>query len=370
MKAVVLNEYGGPDNLVRQDKDKPEVGPNDALVKVSRDLGQLGRHRPAQRHVRRDAAAAARFGLRRGGRRRRNVGAGVRDFVPGDEVYYAIDLMDRRGGANAEYHVTDASRLAKKPANLSFEEAAAVPVAGGTAYAALFTSAGLGLGDSVLIHGAAGGVGTYAVQLAKAAGAHVFATCGGYDADLVKSLGADVVIDYKNEDFVETVNRETAGAGVEVVFDAAGGQLVKSIAVVRMDGQLVTVTGAGGDLSPAMRKNATVRFVHLEDAKQKLDKMRALFERGQLRSVIGKTFPLEQRSPRRTSCWNKAATRFTAKSSSKWCDVQGRRGQYKQPCHEQSVAQHHSVMLNGAQRSERISLLPYRREILLHCRSE
>ena len=217
-----------------------------------------------------------------------------RDFEVGDEVYYAIDLMDNRGGANAEYHVTAGSRLARKPKSLSFEEAAAVPVAGGTAYAALMTSADLRLGQSVLVHGAAGGVGTYAVQLAKAAGALVFASCGGYDAELVKSLGADVVIDYRNEDANEVVNRETNGAGVDVVFDAAGGQLAKSVSAAKMNGQLVTVTGVEGDLSPAMRKNLSVHFVHLEDAKEKLDKLSVLFERGQLRSVIGKTFPLEE----------------------------------------------------------------------------
>lgn len=293
MKAVVLNEYGGPDNLKTQSVDKPQTGPNDALVRVyatSVNLadtglrsGMFGAMMQPPLVLGFDAAGVV-----------EETGAGVRDFKKGDEVYYAIDLMDPRGGANAEYHVTDASRVANKPANLSFEEAAAVPVAGGTAYAALFSSAGLSLGDSVLIHGAAGGVGTYAVQLAKAAGAYVFATCGGYDAELVASLGADTVIDYYSEDFIEIVNRVTQGAGVDIVFDAAGGQLAKSITVVRMDGQLVTVTGTGGDLSPAMRKNATVRFVHLEDAKQKLDKLRVLFERGQLKSVIGKTFPLEE----------------------------------------------------------------------------
>lgn len=293
MKAVVLNEFGGADNLSVQDVAKPEVGPNDALVQVyatSVNLadtglrsGMFGAMMQPPLVLGFDAAGVV-----------VEVGAGVENVSVGDEVYYAIDLMDPRGGANAEYHVSRASRLAKKPANLTFEEAAAVPVAGGTAYAALLTSADLGLGDSVLIHGAAGGVGSYAVQLAKAAGAFVFATCGGYDADLVKSLGADVVIDYHREDFVETVSRETGGVGVDVVFDAAGGQLAKSIAVARMDGQLVTVTGAGGDLSPAMRKNLHVHFVHLENAKHKLDKLRPLLERGQLRSVIGKSFPLEE----------------------------------------------------------------------------
>lgn len=228
MKAVVLNELGGADNLSVQDVAKPEVGPNDALVRVyatSVNLadtglrsGMFGAMMQPPLVLGFDAAGVI-----------EEVGAGVENVSVGDEVYYAIDLMDPRGGANAEYHVTRALQLAKKPAKLTFEEAAAVPVAGGTAYAALLTSADLGLGDSVLIHGAAGRVGSYAVQLAKAAGAFIFATCGGYDANLVRSLGADVVIDYHREDFVETVSRESGGVGVDVVFDAAGGQLAKSM---------------------------------------------------------------------------------------------------------------------------------------------
>ena len=293
MKAVVLNKFGSADNLQVQEVDKPKVGANDALVKVhatSVNLadtglrsGMFGRMMQPPLILGFDAAGVV-----------EEVGTGVKGFEVGDEVYYAIDLMDNRGGANAEYHVTDGSRLARKPQSLSFEEAAAVPVAGGTAYGALFTSANLRLGQSVLIHGAAGGVGTYAVQLAKAAGAFVFASCGGYDAELVRSLGANVVIDYRSEDANEVVQRETKGEGVDIVFDAAGGQLAKSIGAAKMDGQLVTVTGVEGDLSPAMRKNLRVHFVHLEDAKEKLDKLSLLFDRGQVRSVIGKTVGLEQ----------------------------------------------------------------------------
>ena len=223
------------------------------------------------------------------------VGAGVEGFAPGDEVYYAVELMDRRGGANAEYHLTRAKKLVKKPKNLSFAEAAAVPVAGGTAYAALLTAADLRLGESVLIHGGAGGVGHYAVQLAKAAGAYVFATCGGYDADFVKSLGADRVIDYRQENFVEVVNGETGGEGVDVALDAAGGKSsVESINAVKMSGQIVTITGAQGDLNSAMRRNITVHFVHLEDSQEKLEKLRVLFERERIKSVVGATYPLEK----------------------------------------------------------------------------
>ena len=169
-----------------------------------------------------------------------------------------------------------------------------MPVAGGTAYAGLVTSADLRLGQRVLIHGAAGGVGHFAVQLAKATGAYVFATCGGYDAEFVKSLGAHRVIDYREEDFVEVVNAETDGAGVDVVLDAAGGQVAKSIQATALNGQIVTVTGAQGDLNPAMRKNVSVRFVHLEDAAEKLEALRVLFDRDQLKPTVGATFPLEK----------------------------------------------------------------------------
>lgn len=293
MKAVVLNAFGPAENLSVQEVEIPTPGVGEVRVRV-----------------RATSVNPADVGLRSGGFGAmmqpplvlgfdvagvvETVGAGVSGLEVGDEVYYAVELTDPRGGANAEYHVSNAEKITKKPRNLSFEEAAAAPVAGGTAYAALLSAAELRLGQSVLIHGAAGGVGSYAVQLAKAAGAYVFATCGDYAAALAASLGADTVIDYSSEDFAQVVARETGGAGVDIVFDAAGGNLAESIAVTRTGGQLVTVTGVEGDLNPAMRKNLRLHFVHLEDAKGKLEAMRALFERGQLRSVIGATFSLTE----------------------------------------------------------------------------
>ena len=289
---MVLTKFGGPEGFEMRELERPAPGANEVLVKVHAtsvnpaDAGvRSGMFGPMMRPplvLGYDVAGTVEA-----------VGAGVEGFAPGDAVYYAIDLMDRRGGANAEYQLTRADKLVKKPEILSFAEAAAVPVAGGTAYAALLTAADVRLGGSVLIHGGAGGVGHYAVQLAKAAGAYVFATCGGYDADFVTSLGADRVIDYRNEDFVEVVNDETHGEGVDVALDAAGGKLAaKSINAVKTSGQIVTITGAQGDLNPAMRKNITVRFVHLEDTRDKLEKLRVLFERGQIKSVIGATYPL------------------------------------------------------------------------------
>lgn len=292
MKAVVLNAFGGPEVLSLQEVDKPTPGTHEVLVKVHAtsvnpaDMGvRSGMFGPM-------VELPTRLGYDVSGVLEA-VGEGVEGWSVGDEVYYAVEIMGGMG-ANAEYSVTHASKLARKPKNLSHQEAAAVPVAGGTAYAALFTSADLRLGQRVLIHGAAGGVGHFAVQLAQAAGAYVFATCGAYDAELVRSLGADRVIDYRREDFKAVVNRETDGEGVDVAFDAAGGKLgAQSLAVTRMGGQVVTVTGVQGDLNPATRKNITVRFVHLEDAKEKLDKLRTLIEWGRVKPVIGAKYRLE-----------------------------------------------------------------------------
>jgi len=293
MKAVVLNDFGSADAFSAQEVDTPSPGVNDVLVAV-----RATSVNPADVGVRSGMFGGAMkpplvLGFDVAGVVAA-VGEGVTGLEVGDEVYYAVELTDPRGGANAEFHVSRADRVAKKPGNLSFEEAAAAPVAGGTAYAALLSAADLRLGQSVLIHGAAGGVGSYAVQLAKAAGAFVFASCGAYDAELVHSLGADVVIDYREDRFAEIVGRETGGDGVDVVFDAAGGNLAESVAVTKHGGQLVTVTGVRGDLNPAMRRNLRLHFVHLEDARHKLDALRALFERGQLRSVVGASYPLEQ----------------------------------------------------------------------------
>ena len=294
MKAVVLTSFGPATGLELQDVAKPEPGPNDVLVRVHAtsvnpaDIGlrrgMFGAMMPPPLILGFDVAGTVEA-----------VGVGVETFRPGDEVYYAVELTDPRGGANAEYHVTKAENVATKPRNLSFGEAAAVPVAGGTAYAALFTNGGLTLGETVLIHGAAGGVGSYAVQLARATGAFVIATCGAYDANLVKELGADVVLDYRRDDVVKRTLEATQGEGVDVVLDASGkNQTARSIPALKMHGRLVTVTGAQGDLNLAMRKDAAVHFTHLEDAKAKLDRMRPLFERGLLRSVVSAVYPLER----------------------------------------------------------------------------
>lgn len=294
MKAMVLTEFGSADNLVLQDRDLPQLGDHDVLVKVHAtsvnpaDIGvrqgMFGAFKKPPLVLGFDVAGVV-----------EKVGSSVSRVHAGDEVYYGVDLLSPSDAGNAEYHVTHEASVTKKPHNMDFAEAAAVPIAGGTAYVALFRSLGVRLGQSVLIHGAAGGVGTYAVQLAKATGALVIASCGSYDADLVRSLGADVVVDYKREDVFEQTRAATEGAGVDAVLDASGGKMAAaSIPVTKENGHIATITGVQGDLNPAMRNNISVHFVHLSETRKQLELLRPLIERGQVSSVIGARYPLEQ----------------------------------------------------------------------------
>jgi NADPH:quinone reductase-like Zn-dependent oxidoreductase len=294
MKAMVLTNFGEPEVLTEREVNKPTPRENEVLVKVYATSVN-----PADIAVREGFFGSriklpAILGYDVSGVIEA-IGEGVKDFQVGDEVYYATDLMNG-DGANAEYHVANESIVAKKPANISHTEAASVPVAGGTAWAGLITRADIKVGETVLIHGGAGGVGSFAIQIAKAAGAYVYTTCGSYDFDLVKSIGADRAIDYRNEDFVDIIMKETRGTGVDVVLTTVGGEiLAKSLAVIKQGGRAVTVTiGVQGDLDPAIFKNITVHFVYLDNVRPKLEALRSLIEQGLIKPVIGMTFPLNQ----------------------------------------------------------------------------
>lgn len=293
MKAMVITNFGSPEVFAESEVDKPTPKNNEVLVKVYATSVN-----PADCGVRQGifgprVKLPAILGFDVSGVVE-TVGENVRDFQVGDEVYYAIP-HEEGGGANAEYHVANESTIAKKPTNISHLEAASVPVAGGTAWAALITRANIKVGETVLIHGGAGGVGTFAIQIAKAAGAYVYTTCGNYDIDFVKSIGADRAIDYRNEDFIKIIMQETGGAGVDVTFTTVGGEiLAKSLAVTKADGRAVTITGVTGDFNIAILKNITVHFTHLDCTRPKLDALRNLIERGDIKPVVSKTFSLHQ----------------------------------------------------------------------------
>jgi NADPH:quinone reductase len=177
--------------------------------------------------------------------------------------------------------------------NLSHLEAAGLPLVGTTAWEALINRARLKAGDTILIHGGAGGVGSLAIQIARAVGATVFTTCRGRNREFAQSLGADEVIDYTQEDVSAAVNRLTQNAGVDVVFDAVGREtLSRSIAATKWFGRLVSIVGPAGDLNAGYYKNVTLHFASCQRARSTLDALRGLIEQGQLKPIIDIVLPL------------------------------------------------------------------------------
>ena len=221
------------------------------------------------------------------------IGEKVTDFKIGDEVYY-MPRINGTPGAYAEYHLAEESIISKKPKNISHEEAASFPLACGTAWDALIDRTKVKIGETILIHAGAGGVGAYAIQLAKLCGAYVYTTCSSKNHDLVKKLGADKIIDYKKENFVEVIMKETNQKGVDVVFDTVGGEiLTKSIDAAKPFGRIASIVRVGASLEKAYLKNISLNFVFVQSHRKKLDTMRDLIERGQLKPVIDSVLPLK-----------------------------------------------------------------------------
>ncbi|WPD20065.1 MULTISPECIES: zinc-dependent alcohol dehydrogenase family protein [Thermaerobacter] len=294
MKAMFIRSFGGPEVFEEREVPIPEPGPGEVLVEV-----HASSVNPVDYKIRRNGTWAgvqppAIIGYDVSGVVAA-VGPGVTDFKEGDEVYYTPEIFGGRPGSYAQYHVARQEIVARKPENLSHTEAAAVPLAGGTAWDALITRGGLRVGETVLIHGAAGGVGHFAVQIAKAAGAFVYATARAENMEFVRSLGADRVIDYRNQDFVEVVQRETNGRGVDLVLDTVGGDVLgRSFEVTRPHGRVVSILGGQVNLGPAYFRNLTIHGLFLERARYKLDALRTLIEGGQLRPALDGVLPLEE----------------------------------------------------------------------------
>ncbi len=203
MRAMVTPEFGGSDIFEERDVQRPEAGPGEVLVRVF-----ASGTNPVDAKLRTGGSFAGLeppvvLGSDVSGVVE-EVGPGVTDFEVGDEVYYTPEIFGPgSNGGYAEYHVADANIVAHKPASLSHEEAAAIPLAGGTAYEAIVRRLGVQVGETVLIHGGAGGVGSFAVQIAHAAGARVLASAGRDNQQTLKDLGADLAIDYTQQNVAE-----------------------------------------------------------------------------------------------------------------------------------------------------------------------
>jgi NADPH2:quinone reductase len=293
MKAMMLNTFGGPNSFELSDVPKPVPGAGEVLVRV-----HATSINPLDYQVRRgdyaDLVPLPAISGHDVSGVVEEVGSGVTAFAPGDEVWYTPQIFDGTG-SYAEYHVASQGIIGKKPAALSHLEAASLSLVGGTAWEALTVRAALKVGESILIHGGAGGVGHVAIQLAKAIGARVFTTVREANVEFARSMGADVIIDYEKEDYVDVINRQTAGRGVDVVFDTVGGNtLTRSPDALAQLGRVVSIVDIAQpqNLVQAWGKNASYHFVFTRQNRGKLDELSTLIERGQLRPHVGAVYSL------------------------------------------------------------------------------
>ena len=301
MHAIVRRRYGTPDVLKYEEIERPVPGDEDVLVRVLAAGASVGDHIivtgkpylirftpfggfPQPRNLVPGACMAGRVEA---------VGAKVTTFRRGDEVF-----GEAVTGAFSEYVVVPAKLIAPKPTNLSFEEAAAVPWAV-AALQGLRDAGGLKAGQKVLINGASGGVGTWAIQIAKALGAHVTAVCSTRNVAMVRALGAEAVIDYTKENFVE------GGARFDLMLDTVGNHsLADCRNVLTPEGTYVSCSG--GDSGAAwVRRMATMRLLSLftrqtlktlftTPNRKDLLFLKALVEAGNLKPVIERRYPLSQ----------------------------------------------------------------------------
>lgn len=294
MHAMVLSRFGGPELFEARDIERPTPGPGHLLVR----LVASGTN-PVDAKLRADGSWAhlqppVVLGYDGAGVVE-EIGVGVTDFQIGDEVYYTPEIFANPLGTYAEYNTVPATLVARKPQNLSFEEAAAVPLAGGTAWDAVIRRLQIRPGETILIQGGAGGVGSFAVQFAKAAGARVLASAGSDNQNTLRELGADVAIDYRKENPTEVALDQTRGDGVDAVFDIEGPDLVaRSLPAVRPGGRVACILAPQGDLSMLYPKNITLHGVFLTRERRRLEQMRTLFERGQARPLMDTVLPLDE----------------------------------------------------------------------------
>jgi NADPH:quinone reductase-like Zn-dependent oxidoreductase len=287
MKAIRIHRYGGSDVLRYEDVEPPPVGPTDVLIRVmAASVNPIdwkireGLMRQVLRH---------RLPLTLGWDVSGVVevpGESVTDLHRGDAVYAFADV--HRNGCYAQYVAVRESEVARKPPSLSYVEAASLPMAGTTAWNALVQVGALSAGQRVLIHAAAGGVGSLAVQLAKWRGAHVIATASAANLELVKSLGADEAVDYLSTPFQNIVR------DVDLVLDTVGGQVLEdSFQVLRSGGFLIsTVSAPSEERANAAGVRATL--VTTQPSATALEKLGELVATGKLRAVVGTEFGLAE----------------------------------------------------------------------------
>ncbi|MGS2737908.1 zinc-dependent alcohol dehydrogenase family protein [Sinomicrobium sp. M5D2P17] len=295
MKAAVLKEFGSIENFEITDIPIPKPGFREVLVKVFATSVN-----PLDYQVRRgDYKSELELPVITGhdvSGEIVEVGPGVENFKVGDEVYYTPEIF-KGPGSYAQFHVANQAIIGLKPKNLSHLEAATLPLAAGTAWEMLVARAQLKVNQAILVHGGAGGVGIPTIQIAKAMGATVFTTARKAHHEFLLELGADHVIDYENENYIDAILNLTEGKGVNVVIDTIGGNtLSDSGKVLAQMGQVVTIVDIEKpqNLIEAWGKNATYHFVFTRQNRNKLDELTKLVESNKLKPVLNKVFPLSE----------------------------------------------------------------------------
>jgi 2-desacetyl-2-hydroxyethyl bacteriochlorophyllide A dehydrogenase len=305
MKAAYINRYGNIDDVQLDEQSKPPITENDVLVKINAasinplDLRVLEGEFKAIQPVKfpfilgNDFAGTV-----------VQVGANVKQFKAGDEVYAKTD----QNGAFAEYTVVHQSSLALKPQNISMELAASLPLVSLTAWQALVEIAKVQAAQKVLIHAGSGGVGSIAIQLAKHLGATVATTTSGKNAQWVKALGADIIIDYKTTDFEQELK------DYDVVLDTQGGKILeKSLNVLKRGGRIISISGppdrefaeaihanwllkciipllSWSIRNKAKKKGITYSFLFMQPNGQQLSEISKLVESGNINPIVDKTY--------------------------------------------------------------------------------
>lgn len=284
MKAARILRFGPPDVIMNDDLPRPEAAPGQLLVRVKAagvgNWDALTREGKVQLQPLPLILGSELSGIIE------EIGAEVSGFKPGDEVYGATN--EQFTGAYAEYAVPSERMMAQKPKALNFIEAASAPIVTVTAWQMLFDYAQVTAGQTVLIHGAAGNVGAYAVQLSKQAGLHVVATAGSADLDYVRALGAKRVVDYKKEQFDELLT------GVDVVLDTVGGDTQqRSLRVLKPGGILVSVVSPVPE-TEQKRYGVRAAYFYVDVTAARLNKITELFDSGKLVADVGTVLPLEE----------------------------------------------------------------------------
>ena len=304
-----MTAVGGPEVLATVDIPTPAPGDDELRVRLHAAGVNPIDTKLRSRGVFFDNALPAVLGCDAAGTVE-TIGKRVTSLQPGDEVWFCHGGLGREQGNYAEFTVVNEQIARKKPVSLSFEQAAAAPLSLITAWEALFDRARLDAGQTVLVHGGAGGVGHVAIQLAKNAGARVCTTVGSDEnARFALSLGADQVIDYRHVDFVEAVLEWTQGRGVDVALDIMGGTVFQdTLGAMAHYGNLITLLDPGPDIvwKEARNRNLRIGFElmltpmleHLPAARARqgdiLDRCAALADAGKLTIEVSQRLPLEQ----------------------------------------------------------------------------